>query len=206
VTDHLRDEISPLVDGQLDHDDRDRALAHLAHCPSCQWEVAEHRRLKARLAALGGPSLPGDVAARLVRMSVGGVRSESTSTPTGGTATVTTVSWSRPPSVASRPAGPPPRPARSTAPRASTRAQSRRPAPHPRARRRQGRTRRMLVGSAVLMLLSVTAAALGDGRGAARLPDPVTAPTAVSGPAAVPSTSVTRFLPMMAQVSLPLRP
>ncbi|WP_131784881.1 anti-sigma factor family protein [Protofrankia symbiont of Coriaria ruscifolia] len=66
---HLGEQIAPLVDGQLDHDDRDRALAHLACCPSCQWEVAELRRLKARLAALGGPVLPGCVADRLLRMA-----------------------------------------------------------------------------------------------------------------------------------------
>ncbi len=66
---HLGEQIAPLVDGQLDHDDRDRALAHLACCPSCQWEVAELRRLKARLAALGGPALPGCVADRLLRMA-----------------------------------------------------------------------------------------------------------------------------------------
>jgi hypothetical protein len=66
--------------------------------------------------------------------------------------------------------------------------------------------RRALVGSAVFMLLAVTAAALGDGGGAAGLPGPVTAPTTVSVPAAVPSTGATRFMPMLAQVSLPLRP
>ncbi|WP_250285986.1 MULTISPECIES: zf-HC2 domain-containing protein [unclassified Frankia] len=70
---HLGDRIAPLVDGQLDHDDRDRALAHLARCPACQWEVAELRRLKARLAALGGPVLPGCVADRLLRMAAAAI-------------------------------------------------------------------------------------------------------------------------------------
>ncbi|WP_052914182.1 anti-sigma factor family protein [Protofrankia coriariae] len=70
---HLGERIAQLVDEQLDHDDRDRALAHLARCPACQWEVAELRRLKARLAALGGPVLPGCVADRLLRMAVAAI-------------------------------------------------------------------------------------------------------------------------------------
>jgi hypothetical protein len=66
--------------------------------------------------------------------------------------------------------------------------------------------RRALVGSAVFMLLAVTATALGDGGGVARLPGPVTAPTTVSVPVTAPSTGTIRFMPMLAQVSLPLRP
>ncbi|WP_322749149.1 MULTISPECIES: hypothetical protein [unclassified Frankia] len=69
MTGHLGKQIAPLVDGQLDHDGRDRALAHVACCSSCQWEVAELRHLKARLAGLGDPTLPGGVADRLLRMA-----------------------------------------------------------------------------------------------------------------------------------------
>jgi len=62
VTEHLGDRISPLIDNQLGHDARDRALAHLTHCPECQREVAALRQVKSRLFRLGGPDLPGDVA------------------------------------------------------------------------------------------------------------------------------------------------
>ncbi|WP_131745441.1 zf-HC2 domain-containing protein [Frankia sp. Cppng1_Ct_nod] len=83
MTGHLGKQIAPLVDGQLDHDDRDRALAHLARCRPCQWEVAELRRLKARLAALASPALPGEMADRLMQMAaVGGPRQVSAGVPT----------------------------------------------------------------------------------------------------------------------------
>ncbi|WP_322759642.1 hypothetical protein, partial [Frankia sp. Cr2] len=70
MTGHLGKQIAPLVDGQLDHDGRDRALAHVACCSSCQREVAQLRHLKARLAGLGDPALPGGVTERLLRMAV----------------------------------------------------------------------------------------------------------------------------------------
>ncbi len=66
MTVHLGDLVGPLVDGQLDHDGRDRALGHVAQCPDCQCEVATHRRLKARLLALGGPELPPGAVNRLL--------------------------------------------------------------------------------------------------------------------------------------------
>ena len=46
---HLGDRISALVDGELDHDARDRALAHIASCPRCRAAVDEERWLKSRL-------------------------------------------------------------------------------------------------------------------------------------------------------------
>jgi hypothetical protein len=66
VTVHLGDMVAPLVDGQLGDDRRDRALAHIAQCADCQREVATHRRLKARLSALGGPELPPGAVNRLL--------------------------------------------------------------------------------------------------------------------------------------------
>ncbi|WP_043591629.1 anti-sigma factor [Frankia sp. BMG5.23] len=71
MTEHLGDRISPLIDHQLDHDARDRALAHLARCGECQREVAALRMVKARLVALDGPDLPGGLAVRL--LSLGGL-------------------------------------------------------------------------------------------------------------------------------------
>ena len=46
---HLGERISALVDGELDHDARDRALAHVASCARCRAAVEEERWLKARL-------------------------------------------------------------------------------------------------------------------------------------------------------------
>lgn len=66
MTPHLGERLCPLVDSQLQHDERDRALAHLAHCAGCREEVAEYRRMKQRLSGLWAPSLPAGLADRLV--------------------------------------------------------------------------------------------------------------------------------------------
>lgn len=52
---HLGERVAALVDGELDHVTRDRALAHLAHCLECRAEVEEHRRVKALLAQTATP-------------------------------------------------------------------------------------------------------------------------------------------------------
>jgi hypothetical protein len=64
----LGERLTALVDGELDHDERDRALAHLAVCQACRQEADTMRRLKGRLRALanppqdpsGAPDLPDD--------------------------------------------------------------------------------------------------------------------------------------------------
>jgi anti-sigma factor RsiW len=58
VSHHLGDRVSALADGHLDHDGRDRALAHLARCDACRREVEEERRARAVLADLPAPVLP----------------------------------------------------------------------------------------------------------------------------------------------------
>ena len=50
---HLGDRLTALVDGELDHDERDRVLAHLAGCDQCRAEADAQRRLKQRLRSLG---------------------------------------------------------------------------------------------------------------------------------------------------------
>ncbi|MCK9893736.1 anti-sigma factor [Frankia sp. AgB32] len=65
MTEHLGDRVSPLIDHQLDHDARDRALAHLAGCARCQAEVAELRRVKGLLVAMEDPAMSGALVARL---------------------------------------------------------------------------------------------------------------------------------------------
>ena len=55
---HLGDRMAALVDGELDHDERDRALVHLARCAECRLAVQQERWVKARLQSLpaGEPS------------------------------------------------------------------------------------------------------------------------------------------------------
>jgi anti-sigma factor RsiW len=69
----LGERLTALVDGELGHEERDRALAHLAGCARCRAEADGLRRLKRRLRGLsdlppadGADDLPsGDFLARL---------------------------------------------------------------------------------------------------------------------------------------------
>lgn len=78
----LGDTLSALVDGELDHTARERALVHLAGCADCRAEVDAYRRLKARLAALGAdPVPPSALTGRLLALAVPGVDLPSHSAP-----------------------------------------------------------------------------------------------------------------------------
>ncbi|MFI0422501.1 anti-sigma factor family protein [Spongiactinospora sp. 9N601] len=66
---HLGERVSALVDGELGHSERDRALAHLTFCTDCRAEVEALRALKSRLRALDGPAMPADLTMSLLRMS-----------------------------------------------------------------------------------------------------------------------------------------
>ncbi|MEW2352657.1 zf-HC2 domain-containing protein [Spirillospora sp. NPDC029432] len=50
----LGERLTALVDGELGHEERDRALAHLALCERCRSEADALRSLKGRLRGLGG--------------------------------------------------------------------------------------------------------------------------------------------------------
>jgi anti-sigma factor RsiW len=54
-SEHLGARLGALVDGELAHDDRDRALAHLAGCAQCRTLVEAERALKNRLEATAMP-------------------------------------------------------------------------------------------------------------------------------------------------------
>lgn len=54
-SEHLGARLGALVDGELAHDDRDRALAHLAGCAQCRTLVEAERALKTRLEAMPMP-------------------------------------------------------------------------------------------------------------------------------------------------------
>ncbi len=58
---HLGDRLTALVDGELDHAERDRVLSHLARCDECRAQAEAHRRLKAALGGLrAAPPLPSE--------------------------------------------------------------------------------------------------------------------------------------------------
>lgn len=66
---HPLDKLSAVVDGELDHDSRDRVLGHLVICDTCRSEVDAQRRLKARLAATPDPEPSLDLMQRLMGVS-----------------------------------------------------------------------------------------------------------------------------------------
>ncbi|GAA1602195.1 hypothetical protein GCM10009789_65450 [Kribbella sancticallisti] len=63
---HPLDKLSAVVDGELDHDSRDKVLGHLVICDSCRSEVDAQRRLKTRLAATPDPEPSLDLMQRLM--------------------------------------------------------------------------------------------------------------------------------------------
>ncbi|MFC5831638.1 anti-sigma factor family protein [Nonomuraea insulae] len=66
---HLGERVSALVDGELNHTERERALAHLTFCADCRREVESTRALKTRLRSLDTPAMPADLTMSLLRMS-----------------------------------------------------------------------------------------------------------------------------------------
>ncbi|MEU7378880.1 zf-HC2 domain-containing protein [Streptomyces sp. NPDC042207] len=69
---HLGDRLAALVDGELGHDMRDRALAHVATCPKCKAEVDAQRRLKNVFAQAAPPPPSESFLARLQGLPGGG--------------------------------------------------------------------------------------------------------------------------------------
>jgi anti-sigma factor RsiW len=63
---HLGDEISAVVDGELSHDARDRALAHIAVCSECRAAVEAERRTKSAVIGLDPLGLPPELGVRLL--------------------------------------------------------------------------------------------------------------------------------------------
>lgn len=52
---HIGTRLAALMDGELAHDDRDRALAHLAGCAKCRSLVEAERALRGHLSAVPMP-------------------------------------------------------------------------------------------------------------------------------------------------------
>ena len=65
---HLGELAAALVDGALDHNARDRALAHLMRCDGCRAEVDAQRMLKAQLFGLSTPSVSSGLTERLLAL------------------------------------------------------------------------------------------------------------------------------------------
>lgn len=66
---HLGERVSALVDGELNHAERERALAHLTFCADCRREVESVRALKSRLRSIDTPAMPADLTMSLLRMA-----------------------------------------------------------------------------------------------------------------------------------------
>jgi hypothetical protein len=94
VSHHLGDRVSALVDGLLDHDERDRALAHLARCDTCRRDVEGVRHSRAVLADLPAPVLPERLLESLLAIG----------------STTATGRWGQEPGSGAGPAGPAPPP------------------------------------------------------------------------------------------------
>jgi anti-sigma factor RsiW len=67
---HLGARAAALVDGELGHEARDRALSHLASCASCRAEVVAQRALKQQLLGLVDPTPPSPLSLRLMSVPV----------------------------------------------------------------------------------------------------------------------------------------
>jgi anti-sigma factor RsiW len=65
---HLGERLSALIDGELSHQQRERVLAHLAHCAPCRQEAAALRMLKQRMHALGEATAGTALTDRLVAL------------------------------------------------------------------------------------------------------------------------------------------
>jgi anti-sigma factor RsiW len=66
---HLGHRLSALIDGELDAEERDRVLVHLAKCEPCRAEVVALRTLKRRMNALGEAAADAALTRRLMGLA-----------------------------------------------------------------------------------------------------------------------------------------
>jgi anti-sigma factor RsiW len=69
---HLGHRLSALIDGELDGDERDRVLVHLARCEPCRDEAVALRTLKRRMNALGEAAADSALTLRLMGLARSG--------------------------------------------------------------------------------------------------------------------------------------
>jgi len=89
---HLGERVTALVDDQLGHDDRDRALAHVMNCEQCRLEVERERATKAALRRLADVEPPASLVAALLALAEPGDPLPPERRPFPGTASPT-VGW-----------------------------------------------------------------------------------------------------------------
>jgi hypothetical protein len=83
--DHLGPRLGALVDGELSHDDRDRALAHIAGCAACRTLVDSERTLKGQLESMAMPEPSARLMAALFQIpQTHGGRRDEDGPPFGG--------------------------------------------------------------------------------------------------------------------------
>ena len=136
----LGDLIAALVDGELDHETRERVQGHVAGCPGCRSELAAQRGLKSLLQSSPALPAPAGLTARLLDLAVPGVGIR------------TDVVRGAPRALAARPVG-----VRPVAVRPVT--------VRPPVRSGRSRRRRTAVGGCLLALSLGAAVALGGPRG-----------------------------------------
>ncbi|MBV2362762.1 zf-HC2 domain-containing protein [Streptomonospora nanhaiensis] len=179
--DHLGERLSALVDGELGHAERDRALIHLAGCETCRFEAEMLRRLKRRLHRLDTPEPSMDFLGRLSALS--GPPADPPPDPPGGGPGAFGGFGSLPPLGSSRPlggglprtvdgtalavAGPAPEPARPARER-----RLRRPRPLSVLRPRWERTRFAVAGASVVAVALGTAFVAGGDPGEGPVVEP----------------------------------
>ena len=144
---HLGERVTALVDDQLGHDERDRALAHVTRCEQCRSEVERERQTKAALRRLPDVEPSVEFVRTLLALAEPGDPLPPERRPFPGPATPA-VGWrardSRP--GAGRPAGV---------------AGSRRPEGPPRLTRRRGRVRLAAAGVFSVGALTLVLATIG---------------------------------------------
>jgi hypothetical protein len=83
--DHLGPRLAALVDGELSHDDRDRALGHIAGCVQCRTLVESERTLKGQLDSMAMPEPSARLMAALFQIpQTHGTRRDHEDPPSGG--------------------------------------------------------------------------------------------------------------------------
>ena len=107
---HLGDRLAAFVDGELDHDARERVQSHLATCDACLGRAEEERRVKSRISAAAPPDPSAVFMSRLMsiagdsdeqppsrgpqqRRGFGGSGSAFGGGPTGGFGTMSGGGW-----------------------------------------------------------------------------------------------------------------
>ena len=78
---HLGHRLSALIDGELDAEERDRVLVHLARCEPCRGEAVALRTLKRRMNALGEAAADAALTRRLIGLAEPGAASASPAEP-----------------------------------------------------------------------------------------------------------------------------